>query len=104
MAPGRIYSNQAKGRKMKKLTPLRAIRANCLECSGDNQAEVRLCVIPTCPLYPYRMGHNPARAGQGNPGSLPKPRLTDVFSMGSGQEVSEHQNATGEAVLTVGAT
>jgi hypothetical protein len=85
---------------MKKLTPLRAIRANCLDCSGGSQAEVRSCVIPDCPLYQYRMGHNPARAGQGGPGNprnLLKPQLSDVFSMGSAQEVSEHQNVAGEA-------
>jgi hypothetical protein len=87
---------------MKKLTPLRAIRANCLECSGDNQAEVRLCVIPTCPLFPYRMGHNPARTrlgGPGNPANLRKPQPSDGFPMGSGQKVSEHQKEAGAAGL-----
>lgn len=43
----------------KRLTPIKAIRAKCLECSCGNNAEVRECVIPSCPLYPYRMGHNP---------------------------------------------
>ena len=43
----------------KRLTPIKAIRAKCLECSCGNNAEVRECVIPDCPLYPYRMGHNP---------------------------------------------
>ena len=43
----------------KRLTPIKAIRAKCLECSGGNNAEVRNCVIPSCQLYPYRMGHNP---------------------------------------------
>jgi len=45
--------------KEKRLTPIKAIRAKCLDCSGGNNAEVRNCVIPSCPLYPYRMGHNP---------------------------------------------
>lgn len=45
--------------KEKRLTPIKAIRAKCLECSGSNNAEVRNCVIPSCPLYPYRMGKNP---------------------------------------------
>jgi hypothetical protein len=92
---------------MKRLTPMRAIRANCLECSGGNQAEVRLCVISTCPLFPYRMGHNPARAGQGgsgNPAWRREALLSDGFPMGSAEKVSEHQKATGEAVLAVGAT
>lgn len=43
----------------RKMTPLRAIRARCLECSGGSTAEVRECVIPSCPLYPFRMGKNP---------------------------------------------
>jgi len=44
---------------MKKLTPLRAIRAKCLECSGDSAREVRLCEITECPLYLYRLGKRP---------------------------------------------
>lgn len=40
-------------------TPLKAIRAKCLDCSCGSAAEVRECVIPTCPLFPFRMGHNP---------------------------------------------
>jgi len=43
----------------KRLTPIKAIRAKCLECSCNNVNEVKLCVIPDCPLYPYRLGHNP---------------------------------------------
>ncbi len=48
----------------KKLTPIRAIRAKCLDCSAGSAKEVRLCVIPDCPLYMYRMGKNPAYAGK----------------------------------------
>ena len=48
-----------------KLTPLKAIRAKCIECVCGSKAEVRKCVIPSCPLYPYRMGHDPHRKGIG---------------------------------------
>ncbi len=41
---------------MKKLTPLKAIRANCLECSAGNHAEVRRCDMVECPLFIYRFG------------------------------------------------
>ena len=41
------------------LTPLRAIRAKCLDCMGGNAAEVRHCPSEGCPLYHLRMGHNP---------------------------------------------
>lgn len=41
------------------MTPLQAIKQWCYECSGENRAEVDRCSKPTCPLYPYRKGHNP---------------------------------------------
>ena len=44
---------------MKRLTPMRAIRAKCLECSGDSSKEVRFCPIKKCALYPYRFGKRP---------------------------------------------
>ncbi|MDL2217006.1 hypothetical protein LJB81_04680, partial [Desulfovibrio sp. OttesenSCG-928-M14] len=40
-------------------TPIKSIRAYCLNCSGDNANEVRLCVSPQCKLYPYRLGKRP---------------------------------------------
>jgi len=43
------------------LTPLKAIRAKCIDCSGGSIKEVKLCVIPECPLYPFRFGRNPFR-------------------------------------------
>lgn len=49
----------------KRLTPLRAIRANCLSCSSGQTSEVRNCLIPECALYPYRFGKNPKRSGIG---------------------------------------
>jgi hypothetical protein len=44
---------------MKALTPMRAIRAKCLDCS-ENAREVRECPVDRCPLYPYRFGKRPA--------------------------------------------
>ena len=41
------------------LTPIKAIRAKCLDCCCDSSKEVRLCPSPKCPLYPYRFGHRP---------------------------------------------
>jgi hypothetical protein len=49
---------------MKNLTPLRAIRQKCLECSAGQPSEVKHCPCTECPLYPYRMGTNPKRAGK----------------------------------------
>ena len=47
------------------LTPVKAIRAHCLHCCGYSPKEVRLCTVESCSLYPYRMGHSPARKGKG---------------------------------------
>ena len=44
---------------MKVLTPIKAIRAYCIECSGGMTKEVKLCPGENCPLYPYRMGKRP---------------------------------------------
>ena len=51
---------------MKELTPLKAIRAKCLDCSGGSAHEVRGCHISDCSLHPYRFGKNPKRAGIGS--------------------------------------
>lgn len=44
---------------MKKLTPMKAIRAKCIECGGGSFVEVRMCPVKECPLYAYRSGHRP---------------------------------------------
>ena len=47
---------------MKKLTPMKAIRAKCLDCSGDSPKEVRLCEMSECSLYSYRLGKRPKKS------------------------------------------
>lgn len=49
----------------KTLTPLKAIRAKCLDCSAFQPKEIRLCPVTECPLYPFRFGSNPRRKGIG---------------------------------------
>lgn len=44
---------------MAKLTPIKAIRAKCLDCCNGQMKEVRLCPIKNCALYDYRSGHRP---------------------------------------------
>ena len=41
------------------MTPIKAIRANCLDWSGFSSKEVKLCPIKDCSLYPFRLGKNP---------------------------------------------
>ena len=43
------------------LTPVRAIRAKCLDCTGNQPKEVRLCPSYYCSLWPYRAGHRPTQ-------------------------------------------
>lgn len=50
-APGALYRS-----------PLQAIKAYCLDCSGGSAHEVRLCPAKRCPLFPFRTGRSPNRA------------------------------------------
>ena len=44
---------------------LKTIRAKCLDCSGDQAGEVRLCPVRTCELWPFRMGGDPSPSSRG---------------------------------------
>ena len=41
------------------MTPMKAIREKCLDCSGGSSNEVKLCTATGCALYPFRLGKNP---------------------------------------------
>lgn len=41
------------------MTPMKAIRAKCLDCCCGNAKEVELCPCEDCSLYPFRFGKNP---------------------------------------------
>lgn len=43
-------------------TPIKAIKAKCLDCCCGRRAEVKECPAKTCPLWRYRLGKNPNRA------------------------------------------
>ena len=43
----------------KRLTPVKAIRAKCLDCMGGSSKEVKRCNIPDCSLFSYRLGKRP---------------------------------------------
>lgn len=42
--------------KPHKLSPLRAIRAKCIDCSGNELNGVRNCQAEDCPLFSLKMG------------------------------------------------
>lgn len=44
--------------RKKATTPLKAIRALCVECMGGYVKWVADCETTTCPLHPFRMGVN----------------------------------------------
>ena len=39
-------------------TPLSAIHNFCISCMGDQPRLVKECTTKSCPLWPYRTGHN----------------------------------------------
>lgn len=61
------------------LSPLKAIRLNCLECVCWSASEVKRCTGKLCALYPYRLGHNPERAGIGK---FPDKCLVELENVG----------------------
>lgn len=46
---------------MARVTPIKAIRAKCKDCTCNQINEIRECIIKTCPIYPYRMGKRPQK-------------------------------------------
>ena len=43
------------------LSPLKAIRAKCLDCCCGQVIEICDCPVSDCPLHPYRFGRGPSR-------------------------------------------
>ncbi len=58
------------GTKTVLLSPIRAIRFNCLECVCWSASEVKHCTSKLCPLYLYRFGKVPGHKGKGNVNDL----------------------------------
>ena len=44
------------------MSPLKALRLRCIDCSAGSSLEVRLCTAASCPSWPFRLGRNPWRA------------------------------------------
>lgn len=45
-------------------SPIKAIRAKCLDCCCGQANEVKLCTCKDCPLYAFRFGKNPYNTRQ----------------------------------------
>jgi len=52
----KIRTNRKDGYRHVKLTPLRAIRFQCIECMNFQAKLVEGCTASHCPLYPFRLG------------------------------------------------
>lgn len=73
-------------------SPLKAIRAKCIDCSGGNKAEVRLCPSKTCPLWPFRSGHRLPKEIVDGEGGGEKTLNNSVFSDQSGDSGEEDED------------
>ncbi len=40
-------------------SPIKAIRAKCIDCCCGSVNEADMCTAKDCPLYPFRHGKNP---------------------------------------------
>lgn len=52
------------------LSPLKSIRAFCLDCVGGSSNEVKLCPSERCALYPYRFGKDIRRKKERTPAQI----------------------------------
>ena len=54
-----VISGSGRDFEMSIATPIKAIRAKCLDCAAGSSNEVRLCTVKGCALHPYREGTKP---------------------------------------------
>jgi hypothetical protein len=64
LAPGSITKSDLRALGHPE-SPIKAIRAKCIDCCVGRMDEVRKCVSTSCALWPYRMGRNPFHAKAG---------------------------------------
>jgi hypothetical protein len=64
------------------ISATKAIRFNCMDCSGGYMSEVKGCKIQLCPLWPFRMG----KSRVGIPTGKPFPGKKDRQGSESGEE------------------
>ena len=62
--------------------PVKAIRAKCLDCCGQQANEVKMCPAQDCHLYPFRLGKNPYRKRE----LTPEQRATMAARLAAGKQ------------------
>jgi hypothetical protein len=71
-------------------SPLKAIRAKCLDCSCYQPSEVRRCEAVKCPLWPFRAGRHPWHG-------LREKTPSDPGDFEQGDAIGERSTDEGEA-------
>ena len=51
--------------RLGKRIPVKTFRKFCIECMNGSAELIPTCPATKCKIYPFRMGKNPARQGQG---------------------------------------
>lgn len=82
-----------------KTNPVKAIRLKCLDCSGGSSIEVEKCNIPTCALYPFRLGKNPFRTTKEY---TEEEKIKLKEQLAKYRKVKEHGLSSNENTLDVG--
>jgi hypothetical protein len=59
--PREMTQDELKAAGHEPMSPLKALRARCLDCCGYQEKEVALCPAVDCPSWPFRMGTDPWR-------------------------------------------
>ncbi len=67
------------GQRTEKLTPLRALRARCMDCCNWSTHEVRNCQVTDCPAWVFRLGKNPGLIGKRKSPHLSKKAVQDAI-------------------------
>jgi len=76
---------------MKRLAPLKAIRAKCAWCCGDQPLEVKHCPATSCPLHPWRSGKKPEGATKSALKTIREKCLMDCGDPNSAASVKDCQ-------------
>jgi hypothetical protein len=59
--PRQVSRDELMAAGHKPMSPLKALRARCLDCCAGSANEVRLCTAVSCPAWPFRLGSSPWR-------------------------------------------
>jgi hypothetical protein len=59
--PRRMSRDELIAAGHKPMSPLKALRARCLDCCAGSANEVRLCSAVSCPALPFSLGSSPWR-------------------------------------------